>query len=82
VRRGKAVSNVTCTRTLQNTSETVPLGTPVTTQIDASIFEDVFSFTPQQAGTYVVNCTGVATTASGVRSVNSAGTPFTVEAKG
>ena len=82
MRRGKAVSNVTCSRTLQDTSETLPLGTPVTTQIDDITFEEVFTFTPEQAGTYVVNCTGIATTASGVRSVSTAGQPFAVEAKG
>lgn len=83
VRRGTAVSTVTCSWLLQDTGQTGSLGSPVsTTPIDANTVEEVYTFTPQQAGTYAVNCTGIALTTSGQRAVSAAGTPFAVEAKG
>jgi hypothetical protein len=82
VQRGKAVANVTCTARLQDTGEDFPLAAPTSTQVDDNTFEDVYTFTPESAGTYAVNCTGIATTATGPRAVNTAGTPFPVEAKG
>ena len=83
VRVGRSVDPITCSWTLQDTGQTTPLGAPVsTTSIDANTNEKVFTFTPQAAGTYVVNCTGIATTVNGQRPVSAAGTPFAVEAKG
>ncbi len=82
VRRGMAVSNVSCVWVLQDTNQSGQLTTPTSTQVDADTFEDVYTFTPQAAGTYSVNCNGVALTLSGQRSVNAVGTPFVVEAKG
>jgi hypothetical protein len=82
VTRGKSVSTVTCSFVLQDTGQTTPLGTPTSTPIDDNTFEDTYTFTPQAAGTYAVNCTGIALTASGQRAVSAAGTPFAVEAKG
>lgn len=82
VRHGQAVSNITCTRTLQETAATVVLENPVSQTIDSTTSEAVYTFAPDQAGNYVVNCTGIATTLSGARSVSAAGTPFSVEAKG
>jgi len=58
------------------------MGTPTTVQIDENTFEDTYTFTPDAAGTYNVNCTGIATTVSGQRAVSASGTPFAVEAKG
>src|SRR5574341_1385680 len=83
VRVGRSVDPITCSWTLQDTGQTTPLGAPIsTTSIDANTNEKVFTFTPQAAGTYVVNCTGIATTVNGQRPVSAAGTPFAVEAKG
>lgn len=82
VRVGKSVSTVTCSYVLQDTGQTTVLGTPTTTAIDANVSENVYTFTPQAAGTYAVNCTGIALTVSGQRAVSAAGTPFAVEAKG
>jgi len=82
VRVGKSVSTVTCSYVLQDTGQTTVLGTPTTTAIDADVSENVYTFTPQAAGTYAVNCTGIALTVSGQRAVSAAGTPFAVEAKG
>jgi hypothetical protein len=66
----------------QDTGQSATLTAPASTQVDGTTFEDVFSFTPSAAGTYVVNCTGIATTVAGNRAVSLAGTPFSVEAKG
>lgn len=82
VRVGKAVSAVSCWYSLQDTSQTTVLTTPTTTAIDTDVSENVYTFSPQAAGTYVVNCTGVALTVNGSRPVSGAGTPFAVEAKG
>ncbi len=82
VTRGTAVSNPTCSWVLQDTNQTGALGAPTTTPIDADTVDDVYTFTPAAAGTYAVNCTGIAVTASGQRAVNAAGTPFAVDAKG
>jgi hypothetical protein len=82
VRAGVSVSTINCTYLLQDTNQTMPLGTPTTQSIDANINEHVFTFTPQAAGTYQVNCTGIALTVSGQRAVSAAGLPFAVEAKG
>ena len=82
VRVGTAVSAVNCWYSLQDTSQTTVLTSPTTTVIDTDTSENVYTFSPQAAGTYVVNCTGVALTVSGSRPVSGAGTPFAVEAKG
>ena len=82
VRIGKSVSTVTCSYVLQDTGQTTVLGSPTTNPIDADVSENVYTFTPQAAGTYAVNCTGIALTVSGQRAVSAAGTPFAVEAKG
>lgn len=83
VQRGNAVSNVTCSWVLQGTDSTAPLGAPVSSsQLDENTLEDVYTFTPDTAGTYQVNCTGIASTDTEPRPVNAIGTPFTVEAKG
>lgn len=82
VKRGRAVSNITCSWVLQDTNQTAPLGTSTATQLDENTFEEVFTFTPETAGTYSINCTGIATTTAGPRAVNATGTPFSVQAKG
>ena len=82
VRVGKSVSTVTCSYVLQDTNQTTVLGTPTTTPIDTNVSENVYTFTPAAAGTYAVNCTGIALTVSGQRPVSSAGPLFAVEAKG
>lgn len=82
VQKGKSVSTVTCSWVLQDTNRTGTLATPTTTTLNENTFVDTYTFTPDAAGTYVVNCTGIATTAAGQRAVSSNGTPFTVEAKG
>lgn len=82
VNAGTAVSNVTCSWVHQDTNQTGALGTPTQTPVDANVLTLTYTFTPQLAGTFAVNCTGVATTAAGQRAVSASGTPFTVEAKG
>jgi len=82
VRYGKSVSKPNCVYILQDTSKTTTLTGGSTTQIDANINEDVYSFTPDAAGTYQVACTGVALTASGQRPVDGKSLSFAVEAKG
>ncbi|MBN1312202.1 MAG: hypothetical protein JXB30_12355 [Anaerolineae bacterium] len=82
VQVGQSVSTVTCTYLLQDTNQTTALGTPTTQVISVDISEQVYTFTPQAAGTYQVNCTGIALTISGQRAVSAAGLPFAVEAKG
>lgn len=82
LRRGKSVSNVTCNWLLQGSNRTGQLGAPTSLQVDDNTFEDTYTFTPDAAGTYTVNCTGVATTLSGQRAVSVPGQPFAVEAKG
>ena len=83
VRVGKSITTITCSYVLQDTGQTTILGTPTTTAIDTNVSENVYTFTPQSAGTYAVNCTGIALTVSGQRAAPPAtGTPFAVEAKG
>jgi hypothetical protein len=82
LQRGSAVSNITCRYTIQETGADVVLSTPESQQLDPATFQDVFTFSPTQAGTYQINCTGLATTTDGVRPVSYAGTPFSIEAKG
>ena len=82
VRHGKSVSTVICSWVHQDTGTTGALGSPVTNNIDDITIEEAYTFAPEMAGTYAVNCTGVALTAAGQRAVNAAGTPFAVEAKG
>ncbi len=82
VTRGKSVSAVTCSWVLQDSGRTGALATPTSAQQDDNTFIDTYTFTPDAAGTYTINCTGVATTASGQRAVSATGTPFAVEAKG
>jgi hypothetical protein len=79
---GTAVSNDTCSWVHQDTNQSGALGTPAVNNVDESTVQKVYTFTPEMAGTYVVNCTGIAVTASGQRAVSAAGTPFTVEANG
>jgi hypothetical protein len=79
---GKSVTTVTCSFVLQDTGQTTPLGAPTVTAVDANINENVYIFTPSAAGTYVVACTGVATTVGGQRPVSDSTKPFAVEAKG
>jgi hypothetical protein len=78
---GKSVTTVTCTYLLQDTNQSTPLGTPTTKVLDENRSEWMYTFTPQAAGTYQVNCTGIALTVSGQRAVSATGTPFAVEAK-
>ena len=82
VQAGTAVSNVVCTWSHQDTGQSGQLGTPATNSLNENKNELVFTFTPEAAGTYSVNCTGVALTAAGQRAVSAAGSPFAVEAKG
>jgi hypothetical protein len=82
VKRGQAVTDVSCLRTLQDTGESVVLENPTTNQLEDGSFEDIFTFTPDKAGVYAVSCTGSAVTASGLRDVSATSNPFTVEAKG
>lgn len=82
VRYGKSVAKPTCLFILQDTNKNTTLTGGSTTQIDANVNEDVYTFTPDAAGTYIVACTAVATTANGLRPVDSHSTPFAVEAKG
>lgn len=79
---GKSVSTVTCMYLVQDTNQSTPLATPTTTVLDENTSQYVYTFTPQAAGTYQVNCTGIALTISGQRAVSAPGTPFAVEAKG
>ncbi len=82
VRRGNSVSGVTCSWTLTDTGSTQALGTPTTNELDEeNIVEDVYTFTPEAQGTYVISCQGQATTASGVRQVSATSSSFAVEAK-
>jgi hypothetical protein len=67
---------------LQDTNQSTPLATPTTKVLDENTSEYMYTFTPQAAGTYQVNCTAIAITISGQRSVSAPGTPFAVEAKG
>jgi hypothetical protein len=80
--RGKAVGTVTCLWVLQGTTRQATLSTPVTATKDENTITDTFTFTPDAAGTYQINCNGIVTTASGQRAVNVSSQPFTVEAKG
>ena len=82
VRYGKSVAKPTCLFILQDTQKNTTLTGGSTTQIDPNVNEDVYTFTPDAAGTYTVACTAVATTASGLRPVDAHSTPFAVEAKG
>jgi hypothetical protein len=82
VTRGKSVSNVTCSWVLAASNRTGTLSTPTSVAVDDNTFTDTYTFTPDAAGTYSVNCTGIATTAGGQRAVSTTGTPFAVEAKG
>ena len=83
VRQGTSVSTVTCSWTHQDTNRQNALGTPAsTTPVSEGINEVVYTFTPELAGTYVVSCTGVATTINGQQAVSASGSPFSVEAKG
>jgi hypothetical protein len=82
VKRGQAVADVSCLRTLQDTGESVVLEKPTTNQLEDGSFEDIFTFTPDKAGIYIVSCTGSAVTATGLRDVDAKSNPFTVEAKG
>ena len=82
VTRGTAVSNPTCGEVTQDVKQAGAHDAPKTTPFDGNTGDNVYTFTPAAAGTYAVNCTGIAVTASGQRAINAAGTPFAVEAKG
>jgi hypothetical protein len=82
VRRGRLVSTVTCSWVLQGAEQTGALGTPTTEEVNADLVDEVYIFTPQIAGTYSVNCTGIATTSSGQRQVTQVSPTFEVAAKG
>lgn len=82
VQAGTQVSSISCTVVHQETNQTFPLGTPVQNPVDENSVSNSYTFTPQLAGTYAVNCTGVATTTAGQRSVSAVSNVFNVEAKG
>lgn len=82
VGRSIQVETLTCMYLLQDTGQSTPLATPTTKVLDENTSEYMYTFTPQAAGTYQVNCTGIALTVSGQRGVSAPGTPFAVEAKG
>lgn len=83
VRQGTSVSTVTCSWTHQDTNSQNALGTAAsTTAVSEGINEVVYTFTPELAGTYVISCTGVATTINGQQAVSGSSSPFSVEAKG
>jgi len=83
VKRGEAVSSVNCMTVHQDTNATVVLEPPTTSgpSLDGT-FDEVFTFTPSQAGTYSVSCTGVALTIDGLLEVEAESSPFSIEAKG
>lgn len=82
VTAGTQVANLSCNAVHQETNRSFPLGTPTQTAIDANSTSNVYTFTPTLAGSYSVNCTGVATTAEGQRAVNAVSSVFSAEAKG
>jgi hypothetical protein len=83
VKRGEAVSSVNCMTVHQDSSDTVVMDPPSTSgpSLDGT-FDEVFAFSPSQAGTYSVSCTGVALTIDGLLEVEAESSPFTIEAKG
>jgi hypothetical protein len=81
VRRGRLVSTVTCSWVLQG-GQTGALGTPTTEEVNADLVDEVYIFTPQIAGSYSINCTGIATTSSGQQQVTAVSATFEVVAKG
>lgn len=82
VRRGTAVSNITCTWKNEDNGQSSVLSELTETIIDESTVEKLYEFAPEVAGTYSVSCTGIALTASGQRAVSSTSIPFIVDAKG
>lgn len=83
VKRGEAVSSVNCLSVHQesNTTEVLGASTASGPSLDGS-FDEVFTFTPEQGGTYSVSCTGVALTLNGLREVDAQSSSFSIEAKG
>ena len=83
VKRGEAVSSVNCLYVHQESGDTVVLDPSTTSgpSLDGT-FEEMFTFTPNQGGTYGVSCTGVALTLDGLREVTTQSSSFTIEAKG
>ena len=84
VQRGEAVSSVNCLYVHQESGDTVVLDPPTsstTPSLDGT-FEEVFTFTPAQGGTYSISCTGVALTIEGLREVEAQSSSFSIEAKG
>ncbi|MGF1503732.1 MAG: hypothetical protein ACFB51_01145 [Anaerolineae bacterium] len=82
VQRGTSVSSLNCSITLQETGEAAPLSAATTTQVSDQTFEEVFTYTPDRAGTYTVTCNGFALTDDGQQTLTESSDPFTVEAKG
>lgn len=82
VQRGTQVSTVTCSVVRSDTGQSTALPTPTSRAVDDNIAEDSYTFTPEQAGTYAINCSGLAQTASGQRPVTASSNSFEVEAKG
>jgi hypothetical protein len=62
--------------------QTGALGTPTTEEVNADLVDEVYIFTPQIAGSYSINCTGIATTSSGQQQVTAVSATFEVVAKG
>ena len=67
----------------QETNSSDLLGTSSTEgpSLDGT-FTEVFTYTPEQGGTFSVSCTGNALTVSGLLEVDAQSSPFAVEAKG
>jgi hypothetical protein len=84
VKRGDAVSGVQCLINHQESSGTTVLDppTPSGPGLDGT-FDEVFTFEPDQGGTYSASCTGNALTLDqGLLEVEANSSAFTVEAKG
>ena len=83
VKRGDAVTGVNCLVIHQETNSSDLLGTSSTEgpSLDGT-FTEVFTYTPEQGGTFSVSCTGNALTVSGLLEVDAQSSPFAVEAKG
>ncbi len=83
VRYGKSVSQINCSWALQGSASSNVLSNPASTQIDDNTFENVYIFTPDVDGTYVVSCSAAVTRANGnVEGINDIGDPFEVKSKG
>lgn len=84
VKRGSAVSGVQCLVNQQGSDTPEVLDPPTTSgpSLDGS-FDEVFSYTPEQGGTFSASCTGNALTLDqGLLEVEANSNAFTIEAKG